>query len=135
MSMTENAGADAPATGRAIKKAKKDKAVLPSELRKGAKKTTEDKRPKATQFEFAGRVESINLKGDSANGNQCEFGLVNKKGERRSFSLDPSDPVRFATMANLLIAAFTAERKVSLRTAPHAGGSSRVCEVEVRTKS
>ena len=137
MSMTENTETETGAApdAAATKNAKKKKKLWPRELPKGAKKPPKQEKSKADQFEFSGRVESINVKGDGASGSQCVVNLTNKKGQHRSFRLDPADALHFSTMANLIFVAFSAGRKVNLRTAPNADGSGYVSEVEVRAKS
>jgi hypothetical protein len=60
----------------------------PDKLSNDAKKVPKGKKAKGVQFDFEGKVESINIKGDGVSGQQFLFSLVNKKGENRSFLLD-----------------------------------------------
>lgn len=85
-------------------------------------------------FDFVGRVEGINVKGAGPNSHQFLFSLINKKGDRHPYLLDPSEPLQFSTMANLLTAAFAAGTKVRIRTTPNPGGPAYVGELEVQIK-
>ena len=85
-------------------------------------------------FEFAGYVESINIKGVGPNSNQFLFSLVTKNGnQHQSFLLDPfSEPTRYAAMAGLLSAAYAGEKFVQMNTAPNSGGGPAfAAEIEV----
>jgi hypothetical protein len=84
-------------------------------------------------FEFAGFVESINIKGVGPNSNQFLFSLVTKNGnQHQSFLLDPfSEPTRYTAMANLLSAAYAGGKFVSINTAPNPGGPAFAAEIEV----
>ena len=85
-------------------------------------------------FEFAGFVESINIKGAGPNSNQFLFSLVTKNGDKHwSFLLDPvSEPARYTAMASLLTACFAGDKMVHLNTAPNTGGGpAYAAEIEV----
>ena len=84
-------------------------------------------------FEFTGRVESINIKGAGPNSNQCLFSLISPGGKQHwSFLLDPvSEPARYGAMVSLLAAAWSADKIVSLNTAPNSGGPAYAAEIEV----
>ncbi len=133
MSMPETVEAKTPATEPKAKKAKQK--ASPDPLSKSTKKVLKDKKAARVKFEFVGKVESINIKGDGTSSHQFLFSLINKKGEHRSFLLDQSEPLRFSAMASLLTAAFAAEKKVSIRTAANASGPAFAGELEVRTKN
>jgi hypothetical protein len=109
------------------KRLKKAKAY-PKKLANGTK-------PGDPEFEFIGRVESINVKGTGINSNQFLFNLADKKGAHNSYLLDPSEPLRFSAMASLLNAAAVLGAKVKVRSVPNAGSPSYASELEVRTKS
>ena len=96
-----------------------------------------DKKTKPTEneFEFIGRIDTINVKGSSVNSNYFQFSLIDKKGARKSYLLDPAEPLRFSTMANLLTAATGAGAKVKIRSMLNPDGSSFASELEVRIKN
>jgi hypothetical protein len=130
MTMSQDNAAEAPAPVANKKKAnKKTEAskLYPNKLDKKAKATQND-------FEFVGRVESINVKGAGANSNQFLFSLVDKKGSHNSYLLDPSEPLRLSAMASLLTAASASGAKVKVRSAPNADGPNFAGELEVRNK-
>lgn len=131
MSMPETVEAKTPATEP--KKAKPK--AWPDKLSIETKKVPKGKNAMGIQFDFVGKVESTNIKGDSASGHQFLFSLVNKKGENRTFLLNPTEPQLFSAMANLLAAAFAAKKKVSIRTGPNPSGPAFAVEIEVRTKN
>lgn len=120
--------------------------VAPVEVKKTAKKKSQsakvypkklDKLAKTTEneFEFSGRVGSINVKGTGVNTNQFHFSLLGKKGSQKSYLLDPAEPVRFSAMANLLMAASGSGAKVKIRSVLNQDGSSFASELEVKVKS
>ena len=133
MSMPETVEAKTPVTEPKPKKAKPK--AWPDKLSNDTKKVPKVKKATGIQFDFVGKVESINIKGDGTSGHQFLFSLINKKGDNRSFLLDPSEPQRFSIIASLLTAAFVAKKKVSIRTAPNPSGPAFVVELEVRTKN
>ena len=121
-------------------------AVAPVEAKKSSKKKSKaeklypkklDKTANAAEndFEFSGRVDSINAKGTGASANQFQFSLIGKKSLRKSYFLDPAEPVRFSVMANILVAASSSGAKIKVRSVPNANGSSFVSELEVRSKN
>ncbi len=108
-------------------KSKSDKAY-PKKLGKPTKVGEND-------FEFTGRVGIINVKGAGLNSNQFRFNLIGKKGELKSFILNPADPVGFSAMANLLVAASRSGAKVKVNSVTNASGLSFASELEVRAKN
>lgn len=133
MAMSETVEVKTPATEPNAKKAKPK--AWPDKLSKDAKKVPKNKKAKLVQFDFVGKVESVNIKLDGTSSHQFLFNLINKKGEGRSFLLDASEPLRFSAMASLLTAAFVAKKKVSVRTVANASGLAFAGELEVRTKN
>jgi hypothetical protein len=116
----------------AVKENSKKKAEsAKSYPKKLAKKAKSDD----SEFEFVGRVESINVKGVGVNSNQFLFSLIDKKGAHKSYLLDPSEPLRFSAMANLLTAASTSGAKVKIRSALNPGGPNFAGELEIRNKA
>ncbi len=112
-------------TKKSPKKKTKAEKLYPKKLDKTAE----------NDLEFSGRVESINVKGTGTNANQFNFSLIGKKGAHKSYSLDPADPVRFSTMANILVAASSSGAKIKIRSVPNANGPSFASELEVRVKN
>jgi hypothetical protein len=73
-------------------------------------------------WQYSGYVESINIKGQSTSGNQFLFSVVTQDGDtHNSFTLDASEPSRYAAMASLLTAAFAGGKMVYLNTTPTGG--------------
>jgi hypothetical protein len=85
---------------------------------------------KSNSFEFAGRVTSINIKGDGI----LQFVLQSKKGEKKTFGLDAGNAARFGAMANLVSASFETGAKVHVNTTPGVGSTPVAGEIEVRAK-
>jgi len=129
MSQENIAEVETPVTsnGARSKKAKTVKAY-PTKLVSKAKAAEE-------KFEFAGKVETINVKGTGSGNGQFRFSLVDRKGANRPYLLNPSDPLCFQAMAGLLIAASTSGAKVKIRSVPSASGPNHADELEVRTKN
>ena len=90
--------------------------------------------PKKLDFEFAGRVTSINVNGAGPNSYQFLFTLENKKGKDNAYLLDPAEPMRFNAMASLLCAAYAAGAKVHIRKVPSPSGPAYAAELEVHAK-
>lgn len=87
-------------------------------------------------FEFTGFIESINIKGVGATGDQFLFSLISPKGDKHwSFLLDPSEPTRFSAMASLISVAYGTNKIVRLNTSVNAGGPSFASEIEVVRRS
>jgi hypothetical protein len=99
------------------------------------KKLDKKTKPTENEFEFIGRIDTINVKGSGVNSNYFQFSLIDKKGARKSYLLDPAEPLRFSTMANLLTAATGAGAKVKIRSMLNPDGSSFASELEVRIKN
>lgn len=116
------------AAKKSSKKKSKEEKLYPKKLEKTAKIAEND-------FEFSGRVDSINVKGTGANANQFQFSLIGKKGVQKSYFLDPAEPVRFSAMANILVAASSSGAKIKVHSVPNANGSSFANELEVRSKN
>jgi hypothetical protein len=82
-------------------------------------------------WDFIGRVESVNIKGRGANSLQCVFSLINKKGEHKSWIIEPFEvPQRFAAMTALLTAVAGAKTEVRLRE-----DAGVAIELEIRPKT
>ncbi len=116
------------------KKVKTQDNALTAAKGNGSKKLKKKIKDATNDFEFTGRVESINVKGAGVNSNQFLFSLVNKKGEHHSYLLDSSEQLRFSAMASLLTSAFATGVRVKIRTAPNANGPGYGGELEVRMK-
>jgi hypothetical protein len=128
MSQENIAEVEAPVTtkGDRSKKAKTAK-TYPTKLDSKAKTAAE-------KFDFAGKVESINVQGTGVGNSQYLFSLMDKKGAIKSYLLDPSEPLRFSAMAGLLFAASTSGVKVKIRSVPNDGGPNYASELEVRAR-
>lgn len=84
-------------------------------------------------FEFTGRVESINVKGDGpATSHQCLFALVNGKGEHHPYLLDRTDASRYSAMLSVLTAAYARGAKVSIAAKPNGDAPRIAIELEIR---
>ena len=128
MSQENSAAVEVPAMNPDNKKKARNTKVYPKKLAKEAKVAE-------SEFEFTGKVDSINIRGTGSGNSQFQFSLVDKKGANRPYLLNPSDPLCFQAMAGLLIAASTSGAKVKIRSVPSASGPNYASELEVRTKN
>jgi hypothetical protein len=128
MSQEKTAELEAPITAKENSKKKSEAAK--SYPKKLAKKAKSDE----NEFDFVGRVESINVKGAGVDSYQFLFSLIDKKGAHKSYLLDPSEPLRFSAMAGLLNAASASGAKVKIRSTLNPGGLNFAGELEIRTK-
>jgi hypothetical protein len=107
------------------KKAKKASIVAESEAPEAA----------AGSFDFTGRVEKINIRLEGPGKPVCDLTLRSKSGDRKSYSLDPSDAQRFTAMLSLLTSASGIGAMISARSAPREMGLDDIAEIELRSKS
>jgi hypothetical protein len=82
----------------------------------------------------SGRVRKFQINLAGAFGTEYRFELKDKKGDRREYLLDPSDPTRLVVFANLLNAAQLARAKVRVSSAPNDNGAGYATALEIREK-
>jgi hypothetical protein len=86
------------------------------------------------KFEFSGHVEVINVKGEGNPGHEFRFSIAKKKGEHRSYVLDPSNAARYDAMTRLVLMAFKTGAKLHLNSSPGTGPLPFAQEIEIRSK-
>ncbi len=84
--------------------------------------------------EFSGQVESVQVKSSAQHGYEYRFDLINKKGDCRSYMLDPSNPTRLHVFTNLLNASLATKSKMSVVSVLNANGPDYATEMEIRVK-
>ncbi len=106
----------------------KDPAAAAAADSKPAKKTKT-----APAFEFTGKVESLNVKGDGpATSHQCLFSLAHGKGEHHAYLLDRSDMSRYLAMLSVLTTAYAQGAKVAINARDNGGAPRIAIELEIR---
>ncbi|WP_421693706.1 hypothetical protein [Aestuariivirga sp.] len=96
-------------------------------------KLVEDALPAESEFDFVGKVESLQVKTGSAP-DGFEFGLRGRHGQRKSFRLDLSDPVALNAMTHILVAAHASEAKIGVKVDGSGEGIPQVKELAWRPK-
>ncbi len=105
--------------------------AIKKEAKKASKKAAASSGKR--KFEFAGKVESINVKGEGPNARQFLFSLVNGKGAHFSYLLDDEDSMRYLAMASLLTGAHAGRRKVMVNAKQNPNGGPRIA-IELETR-
>ena len=95
----------------------------------------EDKKPakkanSASNLEFSGRLDSINISGG---GNHFQFELANKRGSS-SYLLDTANHSSFATLAAFVTSAYMAGKKIHVIGTANGEGLPFASHVRIGTK-
>ena len=100
---------------------------------KAKAKAAPAKPPKAPDFDFVGKVETLRVK-SGAGPETFEFGLRGRHGKRKTFRFDAGDAFAMTAMAHLVLAAHASDTKLGVRTASEVDGVLIVRELESRPK-
>jgi hypothetical protein len=85
----------------------------------------------AETLESTGHISTISV---SADGNQFQFDLVNKKKDRSSFILSSANLESFAPMAALVLSSYMFGKKIHVQSETNEAGLPFVLEIRVGAK-